>query len=112
MNRKQKEEEYSGERTQVETRLSSTRGLVASIIQYKCTKYFCGNLTVALKDLQCFNSILLYFDISEDGFVITDAERSSLRVFHQNRLRTYYINADENIAFQADLIIARNLSPE
>ena len=37
--------------------LSSQQGLVASLIQFKCTKYFRDDLTLVLEDAQCFNSI-------------------------------------------------------
>ena len=37
--------------------LSSQLGLVASLIQFKCTKYFRDNLTLVFEDAQCFNSI-------------------------------------------------------
>ena len=38
--------------------LSNQRGLVASLIQFKCTKYFRLHLTLVPEDMQCFNSIL------------------------------------------------------
>ena len=37
--------------------LSSQLGLVASLIQFKCTKYFRDDLTLVFEDAQCFNSI-------------------------------------------------------
>jgi hypothetical protein len=37
--------------------LSSQRGLVATLIELKCTKYFHNDLTLVLKDAQCFNTI-------------------------------------------------------
>ena len=37
--------------------LSSQQGVVASLIQFKCTKYFCDDLTFDLEDAQGFNSI-------------------------------------------------------
>jgi hypothetical protein len=37
--------------------LSSQRGLVASLIQFKCMKYFRDDLTLVLEDAQCFNYI-------------------------------------------------------
>jgi hypothetical protein len=37
--------------------LSSQWRLVASLIQFKCTKYFRDDLTIVLEDAQCFNSI-------------------------------------------------------
>ena len=37
--------------------LSSQLGLVASLIQFKCAKYFCDDLTLVFENAQCFNSI-------------------------------------------------------
>ena len=37
--------------------LSSQLGLVASLIQFKCAKYFRDDLTLVFEDAQCFNSI-------------------------------------------------------
>ena len=37
--------------------LSNQRGLVESLIQFKCTKYFRLHLTLVPEDMQCFNSI-------------------------------------------------------
>ena len=37
--------------------LSSKLGLVASLIQLKCTKYFCDDLMLVFEDAQYFNSI-------------------------------------------------------
>ena len=37
--------------------LSSQLGLVASLIQFKCTKYFRDDLTLVFEEAQCFNSI-------------------------------------------------------
>ena len=37
--------------------LSSQLGLVASLIQFKCTKYFRDHSTLIFEDAQCFNSI-------------------------------------------------------
>ena len=37
--------------------LSSQRGLIVNLIQFKCTKYFRDDLTFLLEDAQCFNSI-------------------------------------------------------
>ena len=37
--------------------LSSQLGLVASLIQFKCTKYFRDDLTLVFEDTQRFNSI-------------------------------------------------------
>ena len=39
------------------TDLSSQLGLVASLIQFMCTKYFRDDLTLVFEDAQCFNSI-------------------------------------------------------
>ena len=36
--------------------LSSQLGLEASLIQFKCTKYFRDDLKLVLEDAQCFNS--------------------------------------------------------
>ena len=35
----------------------SQLGLVASLIQFKCTKYFRDDLTLVIEDAQCSNSI-------------------------------------------------------
>jgi hypothetical protein len=44
--------------THLPNELSSQRELVASLIQFKCTKYFRDDLiTLVLEDAQCFNSI-------------------------------------------------------
>ena len=37
--------------------LSSQLGLVASLMQFQCTKYFCDDLTLVYEDAQSFNSI-------------------------------------------------------
>ena len=37
--------------------LSSQLGLVASVVQFKCTKYFRDDLMPVFEDAQCFNSV-------------------------------------------------------
>ena len=52
-------EPSSGIRTRIFAclELSSQLGLIASLIQLKCTKYFRDDLTLVFEDAQCFNSI-------------------------------------------------------
>ena len=62
-------------------------GLVASLIQFKCTKYFRDDLTLVFEDaqcrifrcsLQCQVNMNLVFHISEDGSEIN----SHFTLFH------------------------------
>ena len=42
----------------IELHVFSQLGLVASLIQFKCMKYFRNDLALVFEDAQCFNSIL------------------------------------------------------
>ena len=37
--------------------LLSQLGLAVNVVQFKCMRYFCDDLTLVFEDAQCFNSI-------------------------------------------------------
>ena len=74
-------EPSSGTRTRIFAclELSSQLGLIASLIQLKCTKYFRDDLMLVFEDAQCFNSIskIIVRDMKNSRFILICLSASS-----------------------------------
>ena len=79
--------------------LSNPLALLASLIQFKCPKYFRDDLTLVFEDAQCFYSIsepLLLLLLKLYLFTLTPSAIADFQGGRDNKKKTIYINTNKD----------------